>query len=127
MVLGLLADSTRQLLNRAMDALAARNDVIANNIANADTPGFKRSQVKFEDSLRQILVDGGRPDADTLSRLKVETEVDYTPSNRLDGNNVNIDLEMSDLAKNSIMYNAVIELYQLKGQIMRSVVSGGNK
>lgn len=127
MVLGLLADSTRQLLNRAMDALASRNDVIANNIANADTPGFKRSQVKFEDSLRQILVDGGKPDANTLSRLKIETEVDNTPSTRLDGNNVNIDLEMSDLAKNSIMYNAVIELYRLKGQIMRSVVSGGNK
>ena len=50
-----LSTPTQKLLNQALNASQLRNDVIANNIANVDTPGFKRSEVIFEDNIRQAL------------------------------------------------------------------------
>lgn len=125
MVLGFLDDPTRAVMRSAMDACALRNTVIADNIANADTPGFKRSVVRFEDTLRELLVAGGPETMEDTRNLASRVEVDQSGSSRLDGNNVNIDAEMSDLAKNSIEYNALIELNRLKGRMLSTVVSGG--
>lgn len=109
----------------AMDACALRNRVIANNIANADTPGFKRSKVDFEDAL-QDAVSRGQLD-DPSAHLEAQVAEDQTPSTRLDGNNVNTDTEMADLARNTIEYNALVELTRLKSQMLTSVISGGTK
>ncbi len=126
-MLGILTDPTRSVLVRAMDARAERNGVIAGNIANADTPGYKRAYVRFEETLRQMLADGQVEDARAVERLEATVEQDASPSSRLDGNNVNIDREMGDLARNSIEYNALVELYRQKGQILRTVITGGGR
>jgi len=126
-VLRILDDPSRAVLARAMDACAVRNRVIASNIANADTPGYRRAYVRFEESLKQMLAEGGPRDVGDARRLTPSVEEDTTPSARLDGNNVNLDAEMADLARNSIEYNALVELYRLKGQMISTVINGGTR
>ncbi|MDD6208139.1 MAG: flagellar basal body rod protein FlgB [Clostridiales bacterium] len=96
------------VLDKAADASWIRNDVISNNIANVDTPGYKRKDVQFE-SFLVAQVSGGDLDeqiADIdLSTLNAMTYTDSSQySYRLDGNNVDINTESAELAKNQLRY-----------------------
>lgn len=107
-------------LAKGLNASWTRNSVIMNNIANVDTPNFKSSSVEFEDMYKKSLQneeDGfelkqTRPthmdigDTDIEDVHAVVTENSDTTL-RMDGNNVDIDKEMTDLAKNVIYYNAL--------------------
>lgn len=103
------------VLQKAADASWTRNDVLANNIANMDTPGYKRQDVNFEAQLKQALrstkfksVDA-RVGAINASELKPRVYTDSVGfSYRLDGNNVDIDTETTALAANQIKYNGLI-------------------
>ena len=102
------------VLEKASDASWTRNSVISNNIANVDTPGYKRKDIRFEEYL-QGAVSGGSSlddniaDAD-LDSLTGTTYTDYASSSyRIDGNNVDIDTENAILAKNEIKYNGIID------------------
>lgn len=106
---------TMDLMHRSMDVELLRRSVIADNIANADTPGFKRTVVNFESQLKQAL----RPKRDTF--LSVETpwrsgHIDYKdvrPSRELDfttlsdnnGNNVDAEQEIMSAVQNQMRYN----------------------
>ena len=101
------------VLNKAADAAWTRNDVLANNIANMDTPGYKRQDVDFESALKQELgsskyipldkkVRGLNSD---LSGLDVSTYTDSSNySYRLDRNNVDVDTEQVELASEQLRY-----------------------
>ncbi len=99
------------VLTKAADASWKRNTVISNNIANVDTPNFKRSDLNFEDLLKQEL---GRSKYVTLdakigdlhmNHLDPKTYMDYSNySYRLDGNNVDIDNEEAELASEQLRY-----------------------
>lgn len=102
------------VLDKALDASWTRNSVIANNIANVDTPGFKRHDVKFEEYLLNEV--GYTDDLDSevartdLDNLSAMTYTDYgNVSYRLDGNNVDIDTENAELAKNQIKYYTMLD------------------
>ena len=102
------------VLDKALDASWTRNSVIANNIANVDTPGFKRQDVKFEEYLLNEV--GYTDDLDSevartdLDNLSAMTYTDYgNVSYRLDGNNVDIDTENAELAKNQIKYYTMLD------------------
>ena len=104
------------VLDKALDASWTRNSVIANNIANVDTPNYKRKDVSFENYLEQALIgpeslDNRVADVNThLSDFGGMTYTDHsTLSYRLDGNNVDIDTESAYLAENQIRYNALVE------------------
>lgn len=102
------------VLNKAAQASWKRNEVIANNIANVDTPGYKRKDVQFESYLQQALLGDGSLDSRVAdANLKSLNPTVYTDSAalsyRLDGNNVDIDTESSNLAENQIRYNALLE------------------
>ncbi|SNX55526.1 flagellar basal body rod protein FlgB [Thermoanaerobacterium sp. RBIITD] len=108
------------LLGKALDASALRNEIISNNIANVDTVGFKRSDVKFEDFLKDALssnkLEGYVTDKNhipinpsTIDNIKPQIVQDNSTSSRLDGNNVDIDVEMSNLAKNQLYYEAIAQ------------------
>ncbi len=104
-------------LARGMDASWKRNEVIMHNIANNDTPGFKRSALAFEEHYRAALE--GESDF-TLKRTR-EKHIDIGTANdslisvtrdesetmRMDGNNVDIEKEMSDLTSNVIYYQTL--------------------
>ena len=103
------------VLNRAADAAWQRNEAISNNIANADTPGYKRQDVAFESVLQQALGNNRYQSMDdkvanvNLSRLRGRAYVDYANySYRLDGNNVDIENENVMLAENQLKYQGLI-------------------
>ena len=103
------------VLNRAADAAWQRNEAISNNIANVDTPGYKRQDVAFESVLQQALGNNRYQSMDdkvanvTLSRLRGRAYVDYANySYRLDGNNVDIENENVMLAENQLKYQGLI-------------------
>lgn len=115
------------VLGKACDASWTRNSVISNNIANVDTPGFKRQDVQFEDYLMNEVgytdsLDDEVADAD-LDSLNGTTYTDYaTVSYRLDGNNVDIDTENSELAKNQIKYYTMLDSVSQEFNRLKSVM-----
>ena len=103
------------VLDRAADAAWQRNESISNNIANVDTPGYKRQDVAFESVLQQALGNNRYESMDdkvanvNLSRLRGRAYVDYANySYRLDGNNVDIENENVMLAENQLKYQGLI-------------------
>ncbi|MCI8644818.1 MAG: flagellar basal body rod protein FlgB [Lachnospiraceae bacterium] len=105
------------LLSKAADASWVRNTVLNNNLANVSTPGFKRSDIAFEDYLKKelssagtnVFMDQAVAGVD-LSKLNVTTYVDQKElSYRLDGNNVDVDVENANLAQNSIRYYTLLD------------------
>jgi len=104
------------ILAKSLDAGMLRQRVIANNIANVNTPGYQRLEVNFESELRKALdknrLSGTRTDEQHLELGKsdfsslqptVEKPVDPTLASGL--NNVDIDAEMAKLAENQILFN----------------------
>ncbi|MCQ2523918.1 MAG: flagellar basal body rod protein FlgB [Lachnospiraceae bacterium] len=104
------------VLDKAADASWLRNEAIANNLANADTPGYKRQDVSFEAELGKALKYNHYESMDSkvahLTTDSIEPRVfkDYSGfSYRLDGNNVDPDTEGVMLAKNQIKYQGLLE------------------
>lgn len=102
------------VLSKAADAAWQRNDILANNIANVDTPRYKRQDIDFESQLRRALGNSRYETVDAKVAHAVTTNLEarvYTDSAnfsyRLDGNNVDIDSEGVELASNQIKYNGL--------------------
>lgn len=103
------------VLNKAANASFLRNEVLSNNIANVDTPHFKRSDISFEQYLKsELSATGSNMDQAVagvnLDKLKATVYVDQKElSYRLDGNNVDIDVEQANLAENQIRYYTLLD------------------
>lgn len=104
------------VLDKAADAGALRHKAISNNIANIDTPGYKRQDVNFESVLSREIGKTKYTSLDdkvknvSLSNLNVHTYRDATYySYRLDGNNVDVDNENVELAANQIKYKGIVD------------------
>ncbi|MFD2171364.1 flagellar basal body rod protein FlgB [Tumebacillus lipolyticus] len=126
------------LLERSLDAASLRQKVISNNLANIDTPNFNRSDVSFEHTLQQVLagtaMSGRRTDerhiaigTNRISEVKPETVTDTSTTMRLDGNNVDIDVEMTNLAENQILYNALAQRINGKFATLKYAISEGKR
>lgn len=96
-----------QLLMRLMSAASMRRDVLANNIASQNLPGYRRREVSFEQLLAQALEKGKRPE--DLDRIAPEVVVDFDTPTRADGNNVTAEQEASLMRENRIRF----ELYAM--------------
>lgn len=145
-----------EIMQKAMDGLAARNDAISSNLANVDTPGFKPVKVEFEDKLKRALEKeeslsdqtkglnkrnlnfnygmldlnisnnkhlGARPTIAGKVSINAYKEEDITY--RVDGNGVDIDTEMTDLAKNSMKYEALATLQSKHFMLMKEIIRSG--
>lgn len=119
------SEKTLTLLKKGINANSFRYQVIANNIANADTPGFKRSNVTFEAQLKRAFEyenDNSLKPVITNEKhipfripinwkdVNPKTVLDYASSMRNDGNNVDIDRETSELSKTTMVYSAILDL-----------------
>lgn len=124
-------------LKKALDAGALRQRVIANNIANVNTPNFKKSTVAFEGILKKAL---GRESIEMitthprhfgktplLAELQPEVNLNETTSMRTDGNNVDIDEEMTNLAANGIQYQATARELSERFSLLSFVITGGRR
>ncbi len=120
--------SNTRNVERALDAAWTRNEVIAQNIANVDTPGYKRKVVKFEEFLDAEMKTGKIDHGQTkLSGLGMAVVTDNaSTSYRIDGNNVDIERESALMAMNNLKYNALIQ--RVSGQLgtLRTVIRGGS-
>ncbi len=96
------------VLETAMQASMVRKDVILNNIANVDTPGYKKKSVLFEQSLRESIRQSRATGSLDLSKAVPRvSEIHENFNYRIDGNNVDIETEMVDLYENSIRYDTM--------------------
>lgn len=112
-------------LSKALDGSWMRNTAISNNIANVNTPGYKKEVVDFETVLQNQLglssqIQMAKTDDQHLSAANSDTisiEKVTDTSYRVDDSNVDIDVETAELAKNTIYYNALIN--EVNGQFSR--------
>jgi flagellar basal-body rod protein FlgB len=114
-------------LEKSLDAAWLRNEVISGNVANADTPGYKRKEVQFEQFLNSEMknsqIEKGQTRLSGGGGVKV-VEDHSSYSYRLDGNNVDMEREMAQMAMNTLRYNTLIQ--RMNGQFskLRNVIRG---
>lgn len=124
-------------MNKFLSAKAIRHQVLSNNIANADTPNFKRSDVSFEQKFRKALKDKSvslfvtneKHISNKKNPIKIKPSIymQWDRSYRNDKNNVDIDKEMVELSKNMLSYNILSDQIQKNFKILQSAVSEGRK
>lgn len=128
---------TQWMLNKSMDVASLRNEVIADNIANVETPKFKRREVVFEENLKKVIQGDssttklkaddprhfslvGEPVNGTEPEIRVMKDLSY----RNDENNVDIDVESGKLAKNQITYDALSQSMGEELSLLRLAITG---
>ena len=118
------------VLNKAADASWKRETVLANNIANVDTPGYKRKDLDFEGVLKQELGRCKHTSLDTkienlhMDHLNPSVYTDLSNySYRLDGNNVDIDNEEVEYASEQLRYEGITAGINNEFNRMKSVIS----
>lgn len=128
-----------EICRKGLQAAILRNKVIANNIANVDTPNFKRQGVEFEQSLRRLLnrdlkfiefrakitdirhIKFG--EIETIKELHPRPFVEYDTSYRNDLNNVDLNEEIANLNKNTILYNSIVKILTSEFTGLRSIIT----
>jgi flagellar basal-body rod protein FlgB len=134
---------THALLGKALDYRAVRQDMIASNIANADTPFYKPRDVRFEEYLAHEKEKALDTNSNKLQMVQtdsahiafVDEKTSYRPKTyfrdghmaRNDGNSVDLDVETTEMSKNAIMFNALISTNKKSGAIFRSVIDASSK
>lgn len=129
----LLSSPQLKVLEQSLAASSLRHKVVSNNIANVNTPGFKKSDVVFESKLQDALNNNRLAMSQTNEKhLGGRQTAGFTPSIvtdnysiRTDGNNVDIDAEMANLAKNTIYYDAAAQQVSIYFSNLKSVIKEG--
>lgn len=120
--------NTLLLSGKTLDYLWEKQRVIADNIANNDTPGFKGKYVTFEDELRSGLSKIGGGTSETVRKSIKETSVKVhkttTESTRLDGNNVQTEAEFIELARAQLQYDYQIRVLNSEIAQLRTAIKG---
>jgi flagellar basal-body rod protein FlgB len=112
-----------RLIHTALGALALRQRVIADNVANVSTPGFKASRVDFEASLKAAVLRGAQA-AGGVDEVRPQVVTSTNTARGVDGNNVDIDQQMVELAQTNITYNALAQVTSARLRALRSVITG---
>jgi flagellar basal-body rod protein FlgB len=130
-------DDNINILHKALDGTWLRNKAINHNISNVNTPNYKRVDVNFQDKLKKAMKkeesklvkthDKHLPVSKEIKDFNPSIEVDKSYSYRFDNNNVNIDTESAELAKNTIMYNALIDQTAREFNRIKNVIIEGGK
>jgi flagellar basal-body rod protein FlgB len=102
-------------LDQYMTLLSVRQKLVASNIANADTPGYKTKDISFESEL-QNAVTNSQPIATEVAGLRVKN----------DGNNVDLDREARLLAENNLRFSVASNLLRSEIKGIRMAIQGGN-
>ena len=115
-------DKSTTLLEKMLDVSSIKHKVIANNIANVNTPGYKKMEVSFADQLEKAVNEGSVNKFDTLQPKIVISKEDKGETVRNDGNNVDMDKEVSALVKNTLSYNIYTQLLAKKMELVKSAI-----
>ncbi len=139
MVEGIISSEIYQILEKSLNAASLQQQMTSNNIANVNTPGFKRSEVVFQSKLDQLLNGADKSylpltvtnknhisitPGMTLDSVNPEIITDNATSSRNDGNNVDIDSEMAKMAENTAYYSSLAQLTSMKLTMLHEVIKG---
>ena len=128
---------TVSILEKALDLRSKKHNVIASNIANMDTPDYKAFDLIIEKELQKVTGKGNSISLNKTNKAHMQSQrskadgvsvqVDDTQglSLRGDGNTVDIDKQMGNMAENTLMYKAAAQMIQRKFQGLKSVIQGG--
>ncbi len=100
-----------------LDAASLRHRVVSQNVANVNTPGYRRLAVAFTSDLAKAVGTPGSP----LPKARVVVE---DGPERVDGNTVDIDREMNDLTKNALLYQAAAQIITNRIGLLRAAITG---
>lgn len=115
-------DKSVNLLEKMLDVSAMKHKVIANNIANINTPGYKKMEVSFAGQLEKVIKDSSTNKFDNFQPKIVVSKEDTNGTVRNDGNNVDMDKEVSSLMKNTLSYNIYTQLLAKKMELVKSAI-----
>lgn len=115
-------DMPSRVLERALDAASVRQQVITHNLANATTPGFKRSRVDFETELARALAVGKEP-----GTIRPTVVQESTTIGRPDGNNVDVEAESVKMAVNQLWQGALARQISDHFARLRTVINDGRR
>ncbi|MBE7444449.1 MAG: flagellar basal body rod protein FlgB [Planctomycetia bacterium] len=115
-------DKSMNLLEKMLDVSATKHKVIANNIANINTPGYKKMEVSFAEQLEKVIKDTSASKFDAFQPKIVVSKEDTNVAVRNDGNNVDMDKEVSALMKNTLSYNVYTQLLSKKMDLVKSAI-----
>jgi flagellar basal-body rod protein FlgB len=110
-----MLDPVAGSLEQYMTLLSARQKLVASNIANADTPGYKTKDIDFQTEFQRAIA-GQRPDVSEVAGLTLKN----------DGNNVDLDREARLLAENDLRFNIATNLLRSQVKIVRMAIQGGS-
>lgn len=113
-----LFDTIHVALERAMQGSTMRQEALSENLANVNTPGYRRKDVDFHSAL-QAAMPAGR---DAVETVAVTAEVDNASPMRPDGNSVDVDAESANLAENALEYQALSSVLNARGDILRTAM-----
>lgn len=109
-----MLDGVASHIERYMDLLSARQKLVASNIANADTPGYKTKDIDFQSEFQNLL-EGVSPRPAEVAGLQVNN----------DGNNVSMDREARLLAENALRFNVASNLMRAQLRTVRMAIEEG--
>ncbi|KAA6453600.1 flagellar basal body rod protein FlgB [Bacillus swezeyi] len=118
-------------LEGALEQANVKQKVITNNLANVDTPNYKAKRVSFKNVLNEesSRLNAIKTDYRHIDFKNNESNYSVVSSNQTsyqeNGNNVDIDKEMSDMAKNQIQYQALVERMSGKLNSLKTAITGG--
>ena len=124
-----LSDPTTAALEKALQGQALRQRAVANNIANVDTPGYSPQRVRFESELQAALAadpEDAIETTDRIGRLQPQEQREGI-SLRRDGNGVDIEREMVELAESSLQHRVLVRLLSKKLQMLKNVATEGGR
>ncbi|MBW3657884.1 MAG: flagellar basal body protein [Actinobacteria bacterium] len=115
-----IGDTTMRGLEYALDGMKARMDVHANNLTNANTPGFRSARVDFESNLKQALASRDK-DLDRTPGPQVKNAMGLADAQ---GNTVSLETEMTELMKANLMQRTLVNAYNFKVGVLRAAITG---
>ena len=108
-------------IEKAMQGSLLRQQVLANNIANANTPGYQRSDVDFQSALAQAF-SSGTPSTSQLEQITFSPQVAANGAMQVDGNTVDINTENADLSENTLDYQALESVMGTRMSILKTAI-----
>jgi len=114
-----LFDVTQVTLESAIRGAAARQTALASNVANANTPGYRRQDVDFHGALQAAMSSG---DKHTVETVAFGSSTDGSAPMQADGNSVDIDVENATLAKNGLEYEALVSVTSARIAILKAAM-----
>jgi flagellar basal-body rod protein FlgB len=118
-------DKSFRILSEIVQAANARQKVIASNIANADTPGYKAKDVKFGNFLNKELkllrTDSKHSSNENNGGISGKLTVENNPSWG-DGNNVELNVEVAKMTENALIHEAAIKILNAKMKMFKSAI-----